>query len=98
MTSEKFGEKQVFEWRRSHGARAPAGVSRPPPSCFHPRYAELTPQELPAAGTPRQTAARVMPDRHEGLAPTDKIEAGGAPGGLVPRQLAACLERPDGIS
>jgi len=71
--TEKFGEKQVFEWRRSYDVRPPALENDDPRHPrFDPRYAALTPQELPAVECLKDTVARVMPYWHEVLAPTIK--------------------------
>jgi 2,3-bisphosphoglycerate-dependent phosphoglycerate mutase len=66
----KFGEEQVKIWRRSYDV---------PPPCLeldderHPRfdrrYAELTPEQLPATESLKLTLERVLPYWHSTLAP-----------------------------
>ena len=71
--TEKFGEKQVFEWRRSYDVRPPALEDTDPRHPrFDPRYAELTPAQLPSVECLKDTVDRVMPYWHEVLAPTVK--------------------------
>ncbi|MFP5223246.1 MAG: 2,3-diphosphoglycerate-dependent phosphoglycerate mutase [Acidobacteriota bacterium] len=71
--TEKFGEKQVFEWRRSYDVRPPAlDADDPRHPRFDPRYAALGPDELPAVECLKDTVDRVMPYWHEVLAPTVK--------------------------
>ncbi len=69
-TAIKFGEAQVKLWRRSYDV--------PPPSLeltdkrhprFDPRYASLTPQQLPATESLKITLERVLPYWHGTLAP-----------------------------
>jgi len=72
-TAEKFGEAQVKIWRRSYDV--------PPPSLeltderhpkFDPRYAPLTPEQLPATESLKITLDRVLPYWNSTLAPTIK--------------------------
>jgi 2,3-bisphosphoglycerate-dependent phosphoglycerate mutase len=69
-TAAKFGEAQVKIWRRSYDT--------PPPSLelsderhprFDPRYADLTPAQLPATESLKITLDRVLPYWHSTLAP-----------------------------
>ena len=69
-TAKKFGDEQVLKWRRS--------FSDPPPALTldderHPRhdrrYANLPPEELPAAESLKDTIARFLPYWHEVIAP-----------------------------
>jgi 2,3-bisphosphoglycerate-dependent phosphoglycerate mutase len=69
----KYGEEQVFIWRRSFDIQPPAltkdderypGRDR--------RYRELDPKELPLTESLKNTIARFMPYWHETLAPTLK--------------------------
>jgi 2,3-bisphosphoglycerate-dependent phosphoglycerate mutase len=71
--AEKFGEAQVKIWRRSYDV--------PPPSLelddqrhprFDPRYAGLTPEQLPATESLKLTLDRVLPYWHSTLAPAIK--------------------------
>ncbi|WP_243361082.1 2,3-diphosphoglycerate-dependent phosphoglycerate mutase [Fundidesulfovibrio terrae] len=72
MTS-KFGEEQVFIWRRSYDVRPPAlEHDDPRHPRFDPRYAALAPDELPAVECLKDTVARVMPYWHDTLAPAVK--------------------------
>ena len=69
-TAEKHGEQQVKIWRRSYDIP-------PPPltpdderwSGRDPRYADLTPSDIPAAESLKDTVARFMPYWHETIAP-----------------------------
>jgi 2,3-bisphosphoglycerate-dependent phosphoglycerate mutase len=72
-TAQKFGEAQVKIWRRSYDV--------PPPSLeldderhprFDPRYAGLTPDQLPSTESLKITLERVLPFWHSTLAPTIK--------------------------
>ena len=66
----KFGEAQVKIWRRSYDI--------PPPPLewederhprFDRRYADLSPEELPASESLKNTVARMLPYWHETIAP-----------------------------
>src|SRR4030095_2861262 len=72
-TAQKFGEAQVKIWRRSYDV--------PPPSLelddkrhprFDPRYASLTPEQLPATESLKITLDRVLPYWHSTLSPVIK--------------------------
>ena len=72
-TAEKFGEAQVKLWRRSYDVPPPAlewTDERHPR--FDPRYASLTPEQLPATESLKITLERVLPYWHSILAPTIK--------------------------
>jgi len=72
-TAEKFGEAQVKIWRRSYDVPPPAlelTDERHPK--FDPRYASLTPEELPATESLKITLDRVLPYWHSTLAPAIK--------------------------
>jgi 2,3-bisphosphoglycerate-dependent phosphoglycerate mutase len=72
-TAEKFGEAQVKAWRRSYDVPPPAlewDDERHPR--FDPRYATLTPEELPATESLKITLERVLPYWHSTLAPEIK--------------------------
>ncbi|MCJ7435652.1 MAG: 2,3-diphosphoglycerate-dependent phosphoglycerate mutase [Anaerolineales bacterium] len=69
--AEKFGEAQVKIWRRSYDVPPPAlelTDARHPK--FDPRYAALTPEQLPATESLKITLERVLPYWHSTLAPT----------------------------
>jgi 2,3-bisphosphoglycerate-dependent phosphoglycerate mutase len=71
--AEKFGEAQVKIWRRSYDVPPPAlelDDERHPR--FDPRYASLTPEELPATESLKITLERVLPYWHSTLAPVIK--------------------------
>ena len=69
-TAERHGMEQVMLWRRSYDV--------PPPALTHddprypggdPRYASLTPEELPLTESLKDTVARFLPYWHETIAP-----------------------------
>jgi 2,3-bisphosphoglycerate-dependent phosphoglycerate mutase len=69
-TAEKFGEAQVKIWRRSYDIPPPTldwSDERHPR--FDPRYASLTPEQLPATESLKITLARVLPYWHATLVP-----------------------------
>jgi 2,3-bisphosphoglycerate-dependent phosphoglycerate mutase len=71
--AEKFGEAQVKIWRRSYDVPPPAlelDDQRHPR--FDPRYASLTPEQLPATESLKLTLDRVLPYWHSTLAPAVK--------------------------
>ncbi|MEW6240424.1 MAG: 2,3-diphosphoglycerate-dependent phosphoglycerate mutase [Chloroflexota bacterium] len=71
--AEKFGEAQVKIWRRSYDVPPPAlelTDERHPK--FDPRYASLTPEQLPATESLKITLERVLPYWHSTLAPVVK--------------------------
>jgi 2,3-bisphosphoglycerate-dependent phosphoglycerate mutase len=71
--AEKFGEEQVHIWRRSYDVPPPAldlDDERHPR--FDPRYAQLTPEQLPATESLKITLERVLPFWHSTLAPDIK--------------------------
>jgi 2,3-bisphosphoglycerate-dependent phosphoglycerate mutase len=72
-TAEKFGEAQVKAWRRSYDIPPPVlelDDERHPR--FDPRYASLSPDELPATESLKITLDRVLPYWHSTLAPEIK--------------------------
>lgn len=74
-TAGKFGEEQVHIWRRSYDIPPPAldlDDERHPR--FDPRYAVLTPEQVPATESLKITLERVLPYWHEVLSP--EIKAG----------------------
>lgn len=71
--AEKFGEAQVKIWRRSYDVPPPAlelDDERHPR--FDPRYASLTPEQLPSTESLKITLERVLPYWHAALAPVIK--------------------------
>ena len=71
--AEKFGEAQVKIWRRSYDVPPPPldlGDERHPR--FDPRYALLTPEQLPATESLKITLERVLPYWHSMLTPVIK--------------------------
>ena len=69
-TAAQFGEDQVKIWRRSYDIRPPALTpddERYPGR--DPRYASLSPQELPLTECLKDTVARFLPLWHETIAP-----------------------------
>jgi 2,3-bisphosphoglycerate-dependent phosphoglycerate mutase len=69
-TASKFGEAQVKVWRRSYDTPPPAlekSDSRYPG--HDPRYAGLSPEELPVTESLKDTVARFLPFWHDTLAP-----------------------------
>ncbi|HKI95782.1 MAG TPA: 2,3-diphosphoglycerate-dependent phosphoglycerate mutase [Gemmatimonadales bacterium] len=72
-TAEKHGAEQVHLWRRSYDVRPPAldsDDSRNPAK--DPRYADLTPDEVPLTECLKDTVARMLPYWHETIAPMVK--------------------------
>lgn len=72
-TAEKFGETQVKIWRRSYDTPPPAldwNDERHPR--FDPRYASLSPDQLPATESLKITLERVLPYWHGTVAPAIK--------------------------
>jgi 2,3-bisphosphoglycerate-dependent phosphoglycerate mutase len=73
--AEKFGEAQVKIWRRSYDVPPPAlelDDERHPR--FDPRYASLTPEQLPATESLKITLERVLPYWHSTLIPVIKSD------------------------
>jgi 2,3-bisphosphoglycerate-dependent phosphoglycerate mutase len=71
--AQKFGEAQVKIWRRSYDVPPPGlelDDERHPR--FDPRYASLTPDELPATESLKLTLERVLPYWNSTLAPMIK--------------------------
>jgi 2,3-bisphosphoglycerate-dependent phosphoglycerate mutase len=71
--AEKFGEAQVKIWRRSYDVPPPPldlDDERHPH--FDPRYASLTPEQLPATESLKLTLERVLPYWHSTIAPAIK--------------------------
>lgn len=72
-TATKFGEEQVHIWRRSYDTQPPALTADDERFPGHdPRYADLTPDELPLTECLKDTVARFLPYWHDTIAPTIK--------------------------
>ncbi|HSH90624.1 MAG TPA: 2,3-bisphosphoglycerate-dependent phosphoglycerate mutase, partial [Ramlibacter sp.] len=72
-TAKKFGDEQVLLWRRSYDVPPPALEPGDPRSeAGDPRYARLTPGQVPLTECLMDTVARVMPFWNESMAPAIK--------------------------
>jgi len=72
-TAEKFGEKQVHEWRRSYDVSPPPLKENDERNPIHdPRYRGLNPKDVPATECLKDTVVRFLPYWHEKIAPTVK--------------------------
>src|SRR5512136_2491964 len=70
-TAAKFGDEQVLVWRRSYDVPPPALEPNDPRYPGHdPRYASLTPQDLPLTECLKDTVNRFLPYWHETIAPS----------------------------
>ncbi len=72
-TTEKHGEEQVKIWRRSYDVPPPVLTKEDPryPG-KDPRYASLTPADLPLTESLKDTVARFLPYWHDTIAPMVK--------------------------
>ena len=72
-TAKKYGDAQVLAWRRSYDVPPPA-LSPDDERCERddPRYAKLTPEQVPLTECLKDTVARVMPLWTESIAPAIK--------------------------
>jgi len=71
--AEKFGESQVKIWRRSYDVPPPVlELTDDRHPRFDPRYASLTPEQLPATESLKMTLERVLPYWHSTLSPVIK--------------------------
>ncbi|OGA00549.1 MAG: phosphoglyceromutase [Betaproteobacteria bacterium RIFCSPLOWO2_02_67_12] len=69
-TAAKFGEQQVLAWRRSYDVPPPAlEPSDPRNAAGDPRYAGLSPAQLPLTECLKDTVARVLPFWNDAVAP-----------------------------
>ena len=69
-TAHKYGEDQVFVWRRSYDVRPPALMTDDPRYPGNDaRYAGLRKDELPLTECLKDTVARVLPYWHGTIAP-----------------------------
>jgi 2,3-bisphosphoglycerate-dependent phosphoglycerate mutase len=68
--ARRFGDAQVKIWRRSYDTPPPPlDANDPRHPRFDPRYAGLSPAQLPACESLKDTVARMMPYWHAELAP-----------------------------
>ena len=70
-TAAQYGDEQVLIWRRAY-AIAPNPLEKDDPRHpkFDPRYARLSPEQLPATECLKDTVARVLPFWNETIAPS----------------------------
>ena len=69
-TAARYGDEQVFIWRRSYADPPPElEMDDPRNAALDPRYAHLSPDEIPLAESLKEVVARVMPYWNEVLAP-----------------------------
>ncbi len=74
-TAGKYGEQQVFLWRRSYDTQPPSLEPSDPRYPGHdPRYHDLNEQDIPLTESLSDTVRRVLPYWHETIAPA--ISAG----------------------
>ena len=72
-TAAKFGDAQVLIWRRAYAiAPDPLEASDGRHPRFDPRYARLSPEQLPATECLKDTVERVLPFWNESIAPAIK--------------------------
>jgi len=72
-TAAKHGEAQVKIWRRAYDIAPPPIEPGDPRHPSHdPRYRGLTPSDLPATESLKDTVARFLPYWHESIAPQIK--------------------------
>jgi 2,3-bisphosphoglycerate-dependent phosphoglycerate mutase len=68
--ARQYGDEQVLIWRRSYDTSPPSLDADDPRGQRHdPRYAQLTPGQVPLTECLKDTVARVMPCWNERLAP-----------------------------
>jgi 2,3-bisphosphoglycerate-dependent phosphoglycerate mutase len=69
-TAAKYGDEQVFIWRRSYETPPPALEADDPRNPGNDRrYADLAPEELPLTECLKDTVARFLPYWHDEIAP-----------------------------
>ncbi len=74
-TAKKYGDAQVLTWRRSYDTPPPPLEPNDPRSeRSDPRYAKLSPEQVPLTECLKDTVARVLPFWNESMAPA--IRAG----------------------
>jgi len=70
-TAAKFGEEQVLIWRRSYDVPPPElDLDDPRYPGHDPRYADLSPAELPRTESLKLTGDRFLPYWHDRIVPT----------------------------
>jgi 2,3-bisphosphoglycerate-dependent phosphoglycerate mutase len=75
-TAKKYGEDQVHQWRRSYDFRPDSVDSADPRYPGNDlRYADLNPEDVPAAECLKDTIERFMPYWHDTIAPV--VQSGG---------------------
>lgn len=73
QTAAKYGEEQVYVWRRSYDTRPPAlEKSDPRYPGNDPRYKDLDEKDIPLTECLKDTVDRFLPYWHEVIAPTVK--------------------------
>jgi 2,3-bisphosphoglycerate-dependent phosphoglycerate mutase len=69
-TARQYGDAQVLAWRRSYDTPPPAlDPADPRGQRADPRYAKLTPEQIPLTECLKDTVARVLPCWRERIAP-----------------------------
>ena len=69
-TARQYGDAQVLAWRRSYDTPPPAlNPADPRGQRADPRYAKLTPEQIPLTECLKDTVARVLPCWRERIAP-----------------------------
>lgn len=69
-TAAKYGDDQVFVWRRSYATPPPALEADDPRNPANDRrYADLAPEELPLTECLKDTVSRFLPYWHDEIAP-----------------------------
>ena len=69
-TSAKFGEAQVFTWRRSYDIPPPPLDSEDKRQAkFDPRYKDVNPKDLPSSEALKNTVERFVPYWNEAIVP-----------------------------
>lgn len=72
-TAKEYGEEQVHVWRRSYATPPPPVDEQDPRHPrFDPRYAHLSPDQLPATESLADTLERVLPYWESDIVPTIK--------------------------
>jgi len=72
-TAKKYGEEQVFIWRRSYDIQPPKLSKDDERYPGHdPRYRDMTPSDVPLTESLKDTVARFMPYWYDTLAPAIK--------------------------
>lgn len=69
-TAARYGEEQVFLWRRSYDTQPPPLEGADPRYPGHdPRYRDLDEQDIPLTESLKDTVRRFLPYWHEAIAP-----------------------------